>query len=97
MSTNVTGRFNSRQEAETVVERLVQEHGFDRTDIFIAAVGTDNTAGNESSGPDLVGHEPSPGDRGDAPLSGSIEVSVVLSDAEDAERVRSTFAEFGYN
>ena len=71
------------------VERLVQEYGVERTDIFIAAGGP-KSAGEELSG----GREASSGDRDDAALNGSIEVSVDLEDENLATRVREAFAEW---
>ena len=50
MGTNVTGKFHSREDADAVVERLVQEYGVNRADIFVAAAGTENSAGDERSG-----------------------------------------------
>jgi hypothetical protein len=94
MGTNVTGKFHSREDADAVVERLVQEYGVNRADIFVAAAGTENSAGDEPSGADFAGGEPSPGDRDDAPLSGAVEVSVDINDADSVDRVRATFAEF---
>jgi hypothetical protein len=36
----VTANFDTRRDAETAVEHLVQEHGVNRSDIFIRAAGT---------------------------------------------------------
>lgn len=94
MGMNIKGKFHSREEADTVIERLVQEHGIDRDDIFVSALGSENSAGDKVSGSDLGSGEPIPGDRDDAPLNGIIEVSVDIDAAEDVERVRQTFAEF---
>jgi hypothetical protein len=94
MGTTIKGTFHSREDAETVVERLVQEYGIDRADIFISAVGSENSVGDEQSGADLAAGEPSPGNRDDTPLSGVVEVSVDINDAEHVEHVRQTFAEF---
>lgn len=94
MGTNITGNFHSREQADSVVERLVQEHGIDRADIFVSTPGPENSAGDEPSGADFGGGEPSPGDRDDAPLNGAVEVSVDINDADDVERVRAAFAEF---
>lgn len=95
MGTSLTGKFHSREDADSVVERLVQEHRIERADIFVSAVGSENSAGDERSGSDTSAGDPSPQDREDAPLSGAIEVSVDISDADAIERVKSTFAEFG--
>ena len=80
MSTTLTGTFETRRAAEMAVERLVQEFEIERTDIFIAAAGDDNTAGEELAGSDTEAGDPSPADRDDAALHGSITVSV---DTED--------------
>ncbi len=45
MGTTLTAQFETRREAEMTIERLVQEHGIERTDIFVSAAGADNTAG----------------------------------------------------
>ena len=37
MGTTLTATFETRREAEMTVERLVQEHGLNRADIFIAS------------------------------------------------------------
>lgn len=95
MGTNVKGKFHTREDAESVVERLVQEHGIERADIFVSAVGSQNSAGDELSGADQRAGEPSEGERGDAPLTGAVEVSVDINDDEKVERVRAVFAEFG--
>ncbi|GGE11241.1 hypothetical protein GCM10011390_32850 [Aureimonas endophytica] len=94
MGTTLTGRFETRREAEMTVERLVQEYGIERTDIFVAATGRDNTAGEAPAGSDRQGGDPGGGDRDDAALNGAIEVSVDLEDEALAGRVRSAFAEF---
>lgn len=95
MGTTMKGRFRSREDAESVVERLVQEHGIERTDIFVSAAGSENTVGDELSGADTRAAAPSPQERDDAPLKGAVEVSVDINDAANVERVRTTFAEFG--
>lgn len=94
MSTTLTGQFETRREAEMTVERLVQEYGVERTDIFIVAIGAKNTAGTETAGSDHAAGGPSPEDRGDGALNGAIEVSVDLEDETLAARVREAFAEF---
>lgn len=95
MGTSVTGKFRSREDADSVIERLVQEHGIERADIFVAPAGPENSVGDELSGADRSAGAPSPQDRDDAPLTGAVEISVDINDAEDIGRVRATFAEFG--
>jgi hypothetical protein len=76
------------------VERLVQEHGLDRTDIFIAAIGDRNTAGKRPAGSDTSAGVPSPETRSDAPLDGAVAVSVDIEDEAVVAKVRETFGEF---
>lgn len=94
MGTTLIAQFNTRREAEMTIERLVQEHGIDRSDIVVAATGEDNTAGEEVAGSDTEAGEPSPEGRHDAALNGAIEVSVDLAEADQADIVRRAFAEF---
>ena len=68
MDKTITACFDTRRSAETAVEHLVQEHGVDRSDVFIAAAGKSNTAGVRPAGADVAHGKPK--------LSGPIEVSV---------------------
>ncbi|WP_238995749.1 hypothetical protein [Sphingomonas solaris] len=77
------------------VERLVQEYKIERTDIFIAAEGDDNSAGEERAGSDTEAGAPTPPDRDDAALNGGIIVSVDIEDEAMANNVRASFDEFG--
>ncbi len=52
MSQTIEARFATRAEAENAVELLVQTHGIERSDIFIAADGPENSVGEEISGGD---------------------------------------------
>ena len=47
----IVANFDTRRDAQTAIERLVQEHGIERADIFIRAHGTANTAGTGPAGP----------------------------------------------
>ncbi|WP_230772388.1 hypothetical protein [Sphingomonas sp. Leaf4] len=94
MGTTLTATFETRREAEMTVERLVQEHGIERTDVFIAAEGEENSAGEELAGSDAEAGEPSPEPRDDAPLDGAVSVSVDIEDDAKAAKVREAFAEF---
>ncbi|WP_235522929.1 hypothetical protein [Novosphingobium sp. Leaf2] len=76
------------------IEHLVQEHGIERTDIFVAAEGASNTAGDHAAGGDTQAGEPTPESRGDAALYGRIAVSVDMADDAKARAVRATFADF---
>lgn len=94
MSTTLTATFETRREAEMLVERLVQEHGVERTAVFIVADGDENSAGEQQAGADENAGEPSPEPRGDAPLHGAVSVSVDIEDDAKAAKVREAFAEF---
>ena len=94
MSTSLTAKFDTRREAEMTVERLVQQFDIERTDVFIAAEGDDNTVGIEQAGSDTEAGAPSPPDRNDAELAGRVVVSVDIEDEARADEVRAAFAEF---
>ena len=94
MGTTLTAQFETRREAEMTIERLVQEHGIERTDIFVAATGKENTAGEDIAGSDARAGEPSVEERHDGALNGSIEVSVDVEDESKADVIRKSFAEF---
>lgn len=94
MGTTLTAQFETRREAEMTIERLVQEHGIERTDIFVAAAGSENTAGEETAGSDAKAGEPSVEARHDGALNGAIEVSVDIEDEGKAATIRKAFAEF---
>ena len=92
MSTTLTGRFQSRSQADLVVEHLVQEIGIERTDIFVSAEGSDNSAGTAAGGAD--GSAIGQAARDDVPLAGPIMVSVDLQDETHVDVVRTALAEF---
>ncbi len=94
MATTLKASFETRREAEMTVERLVQEFGIERTDIFITTEGDANSAGDAAAGSDTASGEPSPEARDDAELRGAILVSVDLDDEGKVESVKSAFAEF---
>lgn len=95
MSTTLKATFATRRDAEMAVERLVQEQGLIRSDIFVSADGTQNTAGEARAGSDAEAAAPSPASRDDAALNGRIAVSVDLADDARADAVRAAFGEFG--
>lgn len=94
MSTTLNATFDTRRDADMTVERMVQELGIDRSAIFVAAEGDDNTAGEARAGSDNEAGDPSPPARGDAALNGGVVVSVDLDDDATADRVRDAFGEF---
>lgn len=91
MSSTLERTFETRREAELVVERLVQEHGFERTDIFVSPAGEDNSVGEKRSGGDTSTHLEQ--ERGDSPLSDAITVSVDVNDDSKAAAVTRVFDE----
>ena len=95
MSTTLKANFETRREAEMTIERLVQEYAIERTDIFVVAEGSENSAGAEQAGSDTAAGAPTPEDRNDAALAGKISVSVDIADDDRAGEVRSAFTEFG--
>jgi hypothetical protein len=94
MGTTLNATFETRREAEMTIERLVQEHGIDRADIFVAAAGDENTAGEEQAGSDTDAGDPTPESRDDAPLNGAVAVSVDIEDEAEVEKVLEAFGEF---
>jgi hypothetical protein len=93
MSTTLTGTFDSRDQADMAVERLVQEIGIERTDIFVAASGPDNSTGNRIGGADSETVDQD--ERNDIPLAGGITVSIDLQDDAKVEVVTAALEEFG--
>ncbi|MEG3178710.1 hypothetical protein U1872_20960 [Sphingomonas sp. RB3P16] len=94
MPTTLTANFATRREADMTVERLVQELGVERTDIFVVAAGADNTAGDEVAGADAEPGEPRHEASDDAALNGRVTVSVDVEDDDRADEIRGAFAEF---
>ncbi|MBF7015501.1 hypothetical protein QUC32_27815 (plasmid) [Novosphingobium resinovorum] len=91
MNTTIERTFNSRRDAELAIERLVQEYGFERIDMFVSSSGDQNSAGDAPSGGDTATHlEPA---RNDAPLSERISVSVDVNDDVRAAIVTRVFDE----
>lgn len=76
MDRTIVANFDTRRDAETAVEHLVQEHGIDRTDIFIRAPGKANTAGVRPAGADVESGHPGVEKHAKPELSGPIEISV---------------------
>lgn len=94
MSILLTATFDSRRDADMVIERLVQEFGMDRAAIFVATDGAQNSVGERADGADTSDGSVSAEDRDDAALNGSIVVSVTVDSEDVAEQVRSAYGEF---
>ncbi|MGF7153594.1 hypothetical protein [Novosphingobium gossypii] len=87
MSTSIEKTYATREDAELAVERLVQQVGLARTDIFVASAGDENSAGDSLSGGDAP--VPLEDGRDDAALAGGITVSVDINDPETSQAVRA--------
>ncbi|WP_411034018.1 hypothetical protein [Shinella sp. BYT-45] len=83
-------QFPTRESAERAVERLVQQCGIARANVFVEASAQDNTVGTAPSGGDVV----EDGARADAPLHGDIRVSADITDA-DVLKAEQAFREAG--
>lgn len=94
MSKTITGSFAARRDADMAVERLVQELGIERTDIFVAAQGEDNSVGPARAGSDNESDVPSREAREDGAHEGPIAVSVDVNDDDLLSRVAGAFQEF---
>jgi hypothetical protein len=94
MGQTIIGRFETRRGAELAVEHLVQDLGVERSDIFIEAPGSDNSAGTAPAGADVEGGHPGYEKGGDPKLGGEIIVSVDLEIAI-ADKVRAHLDEAG--
>lgn len=87
MTHTITGLFTTRREAEMAVERLVQEHGLDRSRIRAHAAGEENSSGTVVSGADASAA--AEGDRPEGVRHGRIMVS---AEVEKGEHKRATEA-----
>jgi hypothetical protein len=76
MERAIVMNFETRRDAESAVEHLVQEHNINRSDIFIRAAGEPNTAGVRPAGADVQSGHPGVERHGDSKLAGPIDVSV---------------------
>ncbi|WP_424813455.1 hypothetical protein [Roseococcus sp. YIM B11640] len=94
MPQTLTGRFETRREAELAIERLVQQESLDRQSISVLPVGKDNSAGTQISGSDQPDAHAGSREREDAALRGPVQVSVSFPEGR-AEAVRQALQESG--
>lgn len=94
MPATLTGRFETRREAELAIEHLVQQEGIRRDAISASALGERNTVGSRTAGSDHADAQPGSQDRDDAPLRGPVEISIGVGDA-DAGEIRRMLTEAG--
>lgn len=94
MSSTIHGLFATRREAELAVEHLVQDHGRDRADVFVAPEGSRNSAGTEAFGGDVESHPQNTDNANEPALNGRIEVSVDVND-DDQDAIEQIMREAG--
>ncbi|MFN7102018.1 MAG: hypothetical protein ACK4N1_05285 [Pseudorhizobium sp.] len=91
----IKASFSTRQAADLAIEHLTQEHGIDRSDVFVQASGSRNTSGTQPSGGDAPAPREGDGsDRTDGALEGDIEVSADVSQAQFA-KAQAVFEDLG--
>ena len=76
MSRTVAALFETRRDADTFVEHLVQEYGLNPSDVVTRSAAPDNSVGTKPAGADAGGSA------GEAPLEGKILVSAQVEDDE---------------
>ncbi len=91
----ITATFPTRRRADLAVEQLVQEHGIERTAIFVVPEGTENSVGSEADGADAESGHPDVDPTGDPALAGGLNVSIDLADESALEEVRAILKEHG--
>lgn len=89
----VTASFDTREAADRAVEHLVQQHGLERTDIFVEAEGAENSIGTIESGGDAASALGGDG-RSDGAVAGVIRVSADVAE-DDVPAVQEAFASVG--
>lgn len=91
MESTIIGEFDTRRGAELAVERVVQEFGVPRADVFVQPAGDANTEGTRPAGADA---KSAPAAGGHQKLEGSIEVSVDFHGG-DPEKIASALKSVG--
>jgi hypothetical protein len=91
----LTATFATRRDADLVIERLVQEEKIERTNIFVAALGDENTAGFRASGADVESGHSGVEAEGSPALEGGIAISVDMMDKTKLSTIRGVFEEMG--
>jgi hypothetical protein len=86
--------YNTREKADLATEHLVQQHGVDRSTIFLESVGEQNTSGGAISGGDAASGAAGSHDRSDAPLNGTIRLTVGSTD-HDIATLRQVLSDAG--
>lgn len=89
----IKATFTTREAADIAVERLVQEIGINRADVFVEAAGSENTAGTEQSGGDAA-NSPAEGSAMEPATNGAIMVSADVA-ASNLDAIRQALRETG--
>ena len=93
MGDTIIGRFASRRDADLAVEKLVQEQGIERTDVFVQPAFAKNSVGEKADGADVESGHPGVATDAAPALAGPIDVSVDVNDGTgDAVRLALTTA-----
>ncbi|MBV1687065.1 hypothetical protein KRR38_05095 [Novosphingobium sp. G106] len=77
----LTAVFRTRADADLAIEHLTQEYRIDPAFIYVEPVDAENSAGVIASGGDHAAGAPSHSERPDAPLHGSIQLTVPVRHA----------------
>jgi hypothetical protein len=91
---HITAFFSTRETADFATEHLVQQHGVDRSDIFLEPAGAANSEGQLPSGGDHADGRPDAGRRTDGALMASIKLSVDTEE-ERADEIRTLLVSAG--
>ncbi|WP_232494391.1 hypothetical protein [Novosphingobium kaempferiae] len=86
MQNSIEKSYATRAEADRAVERLVQQVGLSRSDIFVTTANEDNSAGKKPGGGDARAQLED--ERTDSPLAGEITISVDINDADKDQAIR---------
>jgi hypothetical protein len=84
----LTAVFRTRADADLAIEHLAQEHGIDPAFIYAEPVADENSAGVAASGGDHAAGAPSHQERPDAPLHGTIQLTVPVKHAKLAALIK---------
>lgn len=95
MQNSIEKSYATRAEADRAVERLVQQVGLSRSDIFVTTANEDNSAGKRPSGGDARAQLED--ERTDAPLAGEITISVDINDADKDQAIREALGNLSDN
>lgn len=82
MHDGLAALYSTREQADLAIEHLVQQHGVERSAIFVEPVDEANTAGAAISGGDAPSGDAGSHSRTDAPLGGAIRLTVASSEHE---------------